>query len=151
VHSSLSKADPAWALGCLPAAVFPRTCKLAYELRPLAAMGCMQSRGDESPRSAGYGSGAASGGDSDRSSDRGGAANVPDAAFLAAVHRKRVEENNPQAAHLDKQDALGRYEAAAESRSLPKPFDYRNWETQKLRDETARIKGGAAAASAALA
>ena len=111
-------------------------------------MGCVQSRGDESPRSAGYGSGA-SGGDSDRS-DRGGAASVPDAAFLAAVHRKRVEENNPQAAHLDKQDALGRYEAAVESRGLPKPFDYRNWTTQKLREETARIKGGAAAASAAL-
>ena len=114
-------------------------------------MGCMQSRGDESPRgsAAGYGSGAsAAGGDSDRSSDRGGAANVPDAAFLAAVHRKRVEENNPQAAHLDKQDALGRYEAAVESRGLPKPFDYRNWTTQKLREETARVKGGAAAAAA---
>ena len=75
---------------------------------------------------------------------------VPNAAFLAAVHRKRVEDNNPQAAHLDKQDALGRYEAAVESRGLPKPFDYRNWTTQKLREETARIKGGAAAASAAL-
>jgi hypothetical protein len=100
-------------------------------------MGCVQSR--DSPRSAGSGSG----GDSERSERSGpGVAGPPDAAFLAEVHRRRVEANNPGAAHLDHQDALGRYEAAADARGVAKPFNYRQWDTKALREATAALKGG---------
>ena len=113
-------------------------------------MGCVQSRGD-SPRSAGGST--TGGGDSERSerSGGGGVAGPPDAAFLAEVHRRRVEANNPGAAHLDHQDALGRYEAAADARGVAKPFNYRQWDTKALREATAALKGGHGHQAAALA
>ena len=103
-------------------------------------MGCAQSRDGESPRS---------GGGTDRS-DAGGvtAPRGPDAAFLADVHRKRVAENNPQAAYQEKEDAIGRYEAAAEARGAQKPFAYKNWDVAKLRAETAKLKSGASVMAA---
>lgn len=106
-------------------------------------MGCVQGRDGESPRS---------GGSTERS-DAGGVAapRGPDAAFLAEVHRKRVAENNPQAAYQEKEDALGRYEAAAEARGVQKPFTYRQWDAATLRAETAKLKGGSAAVATIVA
>lgn len=89
-------------------------------------MGCVQSR-DDSPRSEGSAIG-------------GAAAPVSaDPAFLAEVHRKRIQENAPGAAYKEQQDALGRYEALVDA--AERPIDYRSRNAAWLRAETAKRRG----------